>query len=309
MPATGTTIDVVVATRDRPKYVDRLLGDLEAQTVAPASVSLVDDSSSAVDWASRHPALPLTIDRPERRLLITAAKNRGAAKGTAEFLAFIDDDNSVPPTLLEALVGDLRRDPKRGAVMPGVLYHRRPGVVWVYATPFGASRWTFEYVGRNRPRNPAIEGRILPTDALPNLSIVRRAAYRDVGGFEERLPVNSSADFCQRLKRTGWDVVADSGVLTRHDVDPPGVPGYWSEHTVTDPQRARREVADWFLFQRRWNAERSAFGARASFHALEFVLPQLLGLTVRPESRRLALLAAMVQGYRDGLGSRLPPLA
>jgi glycosyltransferase involved in cell wall biosynthesis len=308
MPPSTTAVDVVIATRHRPDSLDRLLQDLEHQILAPRSVTVVDDSSRPVDWRARHPSLAIAVVRPDHRLLISAAKNRGAADGDGELIAFIDDDNTLPPSLLSALAADLEGAPRRGAVMPGVVYHRRPNLVWVYATPFGASRWTFEYVGRNRPRDPALEGRILPTDALPNLAMVRRSAFHEIDGFEERLPVNSSADLCQRLKRSGWEVVADSGILTQHDVDPPGVPGYWAEHTVVDPVRARREVADWFLFQRRWNSARGAFAARASLHALGFVLPQLVGLAVRPTSGRLPLIAAMVGGYRDGLGTRLPEL-
>jgi glycosyltransferase involved in cell wall biosynthesis len=294
-------VDVVIVTRDRPGSLAALLQDLQESDPRPARVVVVDDSERPEPWAERYPDLALEVVHPTTRAFISRAKNLGAARSRAEFIAFIDDDNRIPPDLLGRLADDLRTHPTWGAVMPGVLYHRRPELVWVYATPFREGRWAFELRGRNAVRDPALERRFLPTDALPNLSMMRAALLRRVGGFDERLPVNSSGDLCQRLKGARAEVWADTGVLTRHDVDPPGVPGYWAEHTVQNPVRCRLEVADWFRFQRRWNGSRSFFGLRASWHATGFVLPKLLAAVVRTDGRPLSLSVAILRGYRDGL--------
>lgn len=299
--AASGSVDVVVATRNRPVQLGWLLEDLRIQSLAPTRVVLVDDSTEEVDWSARYPPDTLRVIRPKQRLMYTAAKNVGARGGISEFIAFVDDDNRVPPDLLSTLVADLAQNPSWGAVMPAVLYHLQPELVWVYATPFGRNRWSFDLVGRNRLRDRAIEGQILPTDALPNLSVVRRTAFDSIGGFDEWMQVGSSADFAQRLKSAGWEVVADTAVLTRHDVDPPGVPGHWAEHTVADPVRAQFDIADWFRFQRRWNHVGPFFAARATLHALGFLLPQLVGIALRSDAPRFRLLAALVAGCRDGL--------
>lgn len=260
-------LSVVIVTRDRPRRLTNLLQDLRVQSRAPIRVVVVDDSDPPVPWDRAFPDLPLIVIRSERRLFISRAKNLGAARTGTPYVVFIDDDNRLPPQLLAELAGTLDRDPRCGAVMPAVLYHRRPALIWVYATPFRTDRWGFSLVGRNRPRRPDLEGKLLDTDALPNLSMVRWDAFREVGGFDECLPVNSSADFCQRLKKAGWYVCANTGILTEHDVEPPGIPGYWAEHTVGDPARARLEVMDWLRFHRRWNGTRPLFVVRASYHA------------------------------------------
>ncbi len=294
-------VDVVIVSHDRPLPLAALLGDLGDQSEPPGSVTVVDDSERRTDWGARFPGLPLSTIQPRTRSFITAAKNAGAREGRGALVAFIDDDNRIPRELLASLARDLREHPTWGAVLPGVVYHRKPELVWVYATPFRADRWEFELLGRNRPRDPAWEHRILPTDALPNLCVVRREALEAVGGFDEQFPVNSSADLCQRLKSAGWQVVADTGILTRHDVEPPGVTGYWAEHTVRDPERARREVADWFRFHRRWGPGGRGFALRASYHALGFLLPELVAVGIRPARHRLRLLVALGRGYREGL--------
>ena len=299
------SVSVVVVTRNRPALLAALLGDVREQTQPPSRIVVVDDSSDAVDWASRFPDLPMEVIRPPLRVFISAAKNLGWVRCDSEYVAFIDDDNRIPRDLLAHLASDLSEHSNWGAVMPGVLYDRRPDLVWVYATPFRPDRWGFTLIGRDRVRDPSWENRILPTDALPNLSMIRREALRRVGGFDERFPVNSSADMCQRVKRTGAEVWADTGVLTRHNVDPPGVPGYWAEHTVNDPERARYEVADWFRFHRRWNGNVSMFGLRASYHSLGFLIPQLIAGGFRRGGRPFVLLAALIAGWRDGLLSRV----
>ena len=302
-------MDVVIVTRDRPAALTDLLRDIGRASPAPGNVIVVDDSERPPPWGEQFPGLPLDVVRPSPRAFLTRAKNLGWRRSAAEVVAFVDDDNRIPPDLLGRLTDDLDRNPGWGAVMPGVLYHRRPDLVWVYATPFRSDRWGFALLGRNAPRDRELERGYLPTDALPNLSVVRTGVLRELGGFEERLRVNSSADLCQRAKRAGWEVWADPRVLTFHDVDPPGVPGYWGAHTVGNPERCRDEVADWILFQRRWQASQRLFVLRASYHATGFLLPQLLASVLRPDGRPLRLLPAMIRGYRDGLGAahdRLP---
>jgi glycosyltransferase involved in cell wall biosynthesis len=300
----STSVDVVVPTRDRPDRLANLLDDLRAQTRVPRAIIIVEDSSQPIDWASRYPGLPVRTVRPPVRAYISRAKNLGWRTGVADFVAFIDDDNRVPPDLLARLCGDLEEHERWGAVMPGVLYRRRPELVWVYAAPFRRDRWSFDLIGRNAPRDAKVEAHAIATDALPNLSVVRREVLVQIGGFDERLPVNSSADFTQRMKSAGWEAWADPRILTEHDVEPPGVPGYWAEHTLADADRLRLEVADWLRFQRRWNGSVPLFSVRAGYHALGFLAPHFAALGARNPSGIVLHAAAAAGGVREGLSAR-----
>lgn len=303
----SASVDAVIPTRGRPERLHPLLRDLSAQTEPPGCTVVVDDWETIGGGVGRPLDLEVRVIRPPHRVYISQAKNLGWASTEAEFVAFIDDDNRLPPHLLSRLREDLAREPRWGAVMPGVLYHRRPELVWVYATPFRRDRWGFELVGRNDPRNPHLERGPLPTDALPNLSMVRRTVLEQVGGWDRRLPVNSSADLCQRIKRAGWEVWADPRVLTFHDVEPPGVPGYWAEHTLRDRERFRLEVADWIRFQRRWNPRRLLFPTRAGVHSLGFLAPHMLALSARAPWEVVPHAAAAISGFREGWVSDLGP--
>jgi len=170
----------------------------------------------------------------------------------------------------------------------------------VYATPFLNRRRVFNLVGRNLPRNPSLEGRLLKTDALPNASLVRRSALEEVGGFDERLVVNSSMDFAQRLKAKGWGVYAFTGAYTFHDVDVPGQVGWWAGHGTVDPERVRYELRDWFVITKRLHPKDALFRVRYGVASLRFVLPNLLAYILRGKRRR-ALLGSLIQGYAEGL--------
>jgi glycosyltransferase involved in cell wall biosynthesis len=299
-----TPVDVVIPTRDRPAQLRGLLEDLRAQRPAPRQIIVVDDSRASLRWESEFADLPLRVERPNERVFISRAKNLGWRGGSSPLVAFVDDDNRIPPGLLGRLASDLDVHPEWGAVMPGVVYLRRPETVWVYAAPFRPGGWTFDLVGRNARRDGRIERSPMPTDALPNLSMVRRTALVGAGGFDERLPVNSSADLCQRLKRAGWQAWADPGALTYHDVEPPGAVGYWAEHTLDDPARHRLETADWVRFHARWNGSEEWFRLRAGYHSLGFLVPHFLAVSVRAPSSLARHAVAAIAGFRDGLRDR-----
>jgi len=292
---------VVIPTHERRARLIALIKSLVISAGAClAEVIVVDDSRTPTLRREEFPELDLRIVRPEERTYISHARNVGLGRVQSEFVFVVDDDNVCDPTTLPHPLGGLAGDRTVGALMPSVLYHRRPDLVWVYSTPFRPGRWGFELVGRNRPRNTALENRWLPTDALPNAAIFRRDALTAVGGYDERMPVSSTADLCQRLKAAGWAVWADSFARTRHDVEPPGTAGFWAEHSV-DPARQYFDKHDWFVFQRRVHGETPAYAGRALVHAAPFLAISLVAFLIRPDAKRVSLTLAMCRGVAGGL--------
>jgi GT2 family glycosyltransferase len=291
----------VIPTHERRPQLGALLTSLVAHASVPLSeVVVVDDSREPSVRVEDFPTLGLRVVRPEGRTFISRARNLGLAQVRSEFVYVVDDDNRCDPSSLPHPLADLGRDRTLGALMPSVLYHRRPELVWVYATPFRHDRWAFDLIGRNLRRNALWENRRLPTDALPNAAVFRTDALRAVGGYDERMPVSSTADLCQRLKSAGWGVGADSSAFTRHDVEPPGGAAFWAEHS-TDPARQYFDKHDWFVFQRRVHADGSVFTARALAHAAPFLLTSTLAFLLRRDARTRPLTLAMGRGVLGGL--------
>jgi glycosyltransferase involved in cell wall biosynthesis len=265
------------------------------------AVIVIDDSKSAEDLSSEFADLGLRHVRLSERVFQSRARNVGWEAGVSEFVYFIDDDNVVLDGTLRGPFELLVANPNLGAVMPAVLYKARPEIVWVYATPLDLRRWGHTLIGRNRPRVPELEGRLLPTDALPNAFIVRREALEQLGGFDEAFVMSGSADFALRLKKAGWDVRAYTGAFTLHDVEPPGRVGYWASHRGIDPERVFHDVRDWFKLMRSLHPRERWFIVRATLHALGFMLPNALSYLLRGGPRGRESLAQLVRGYLSSL--------
>jgi GT2 family glycosyltransferase len=301
LPATEPVVSVVIPTHDRPDKLRRLLSSIQQFNGGVLdTVIVVDDSASPLDLEVEFPGLCLKHIVSRRRIFISRAKNLGWRAASTEYVYFIDDDNVVAEYTLIRTYEKLAGLPKAGAVMPAVLYLGSQNLVWVYATPFLNRRRGLKLLGRNLLRDSALEGRLLRTDALPNASLVRRQALEDVEGFDERLVVNSSLDFAQRLKAKGWGVYAYTGAFTYHDVDLPGKMGWWASHGTVDPERVRYELRDSFVISKRLHPRERFFRIRYPIASLGFVLPNMLAYVLRGSKRR-ALAGALIRGYAEGL--------
>ena len=296
------SLSIVIPTHNRPERVLALLTSLASTPIdGLARIVLVDDSTQPVDYRTRFPSLPIDHLVLPERVFISHAKNLGWTRAQSDLVYFIDDDNVVTPETFRRPLAAMAADPGLGAIVPAVLYRRRPDLVWVYATPLAPDGWGHTLVGRNRPRAPLLEGKLLDTDALPNASLVRKAAFEGIGGFSEDLVVNSSADAALRLKRAGWKVHADTGAFIYHDVDPPGEFGYWAQHGVADPERVYYEVRDWFLLMRSIHRGEILFAVRATYHALGFLLPNGTTYLLRGGAGGRASFRSLLTGYLSGL--------
>jgi GT2 family glycosyltransferase len=294
-------ITIVIPTHDRyGKLVALLRSIRDNWTPSIDSVVVVDDSVHPQDLSEEFGDIGLRHIILRNRVFITKAKNLGWRASRTDYIYFIDDDNVIGPSTMPHPFRTMTKDPRAGAVMPAVLYKSEPDLVWVYATPLLRDRFKMNLVGRNLPRNPAFEDRLLRTDALPNASLVRRGALDEVGGFNEGLVINSSMDLALKLKSRGWKVLADTGAFIFHDVEAPGKVGWWATHGAVDHQRVQYEIRDWFLLRRELKPNEQFFTLKALLESSQFVIPNLFAYLVRGKSKR-NLVRALMTGYIQGI--------
>jgi glycosyltransferase involved in cell wall biosynthesis len=105
MPA----VSVVIATKDRARFLDRALASFETQTDAPPFEVIVADNGSADDTrdvvARRRARSGFAVEyvyepEPNRG----KARNRGIASAHGDLIAFCDDDVQAPPGWIAAHV-------------------------------------------------------------------------------------------------------------------------------------------------------------------------------------------------------------
>jgi GT2 family glycosyltransferase len=195
-------VSFVIPVKNDAERLDRCLTSI--RTVAhghPVELIVVDNGSSdaSPETARRHGAI--VLDVPEGR--VSELRNRGAARASADILGFVDADHELGQGWVDAAVEDLH-DARVGAV--GARCDSPPGGTWVqhqYAALRGRTiGWAdAEWMGAG------------------NLA-VRRSAFNALGGFDRALEACEDVDFCNRLRRSGWRLIADERLRNVHYGDP-----------------------------------------------------------------------------------------
>ena len=104
-------VSVLIPTLERYPYLRTLLNQLRSQTVRPYEIIVVDQTSAAsrdVDLARDFSDLPLKIIYLDQKGQCLS-RNAGLNLVRGEFVLFIDDDDEVPPNLIESHLDNLNR--------------------------------------------------------------------------------------------------------------------------------------------------------------------------------------------------------
>lgn len=186
------TVDVVVATRNRARFLDACLASIRAQTLQPARVVVVDDGSTdntdaVLDrWSADWPMLTV-ITVPQSG--VSAARNAGIANSTADLVAFNDDDDLWHPNFLERQVS---------------LFEDRQGIGFAYCGFQELDADGNAFPG-GRSIRPNLQGDIFRDIlerfhgiAMPTI-VARRSLLIEVGGFDPNLSQGEDRDLCLAL--------------------------------------------------------------------------------------------------------------
>ena len=207
------SVSVVMVTHDRRPLLAKVLDALEAQTVRPVEVVVVDNGcsdGSSEDLAAR----PwVTVLRSETNSPPAEARNRAAAAATGEVIAFTDDDCQPVPTWLESLLAGMRDG-------VGIVQGRTIADPSLPLEPLSRTQWTPAEYGLYETANIAYDTRI----------------FRSVDGFDEQLaaqvarvlgprfgryPFGEDTDLAWRVRRTGVATRFAPHALVLHHVFPP----------------------------------------------------------------------------------------
>jgi glycosyltransferase involved in cell wall biosynthesis len=182
------TVDVIVPSLRRPDALKRALASVEAVRAATADwadirVQVVDESEGSADGPS-------------------AARNRAVAKGTADYIALLDDDDLWEPHRLDAAVGILQTRDDIG-IVSGDAKLASGGL----------------FLGAERKRGDH-HHRDLTLDSFVCTSTVtmRRADWDAAGGMDESLRLAEDYDLYLRVTRYGMRIhVLDDVIATYTD--------------------------------------------------------------------------------------------
>lgn len=218
----STSASVVICTRDRPDSLARCLDSLAALVDPPGEVLVVDNAPSTAssrDLVARRPGVRYVVE-PRRGL--DHARNTGIRASRGEVVAFVDDDVTVHPGWLGALL--------RGFTAPEVM--AVTGLVLAAELDTDAqlhfeTHWSFNRGYNARTFDAAFFAETLPAGvpvwdigAGANMAF-RREVFERVGEFDDRLDVGAAGcsgdtELWYRILAEGWPCRYEPAAVVHH---------------------------------------------------------------------------------------------
>jgi peptidoglycan/xylan/chitin deacetylase (PgdA/CDA1 family)/glycosyltransferase involved in cell wall biosynthesis len=180
-------IAVVITNRDLGAMLLEAVDSIERQTRPANEIVIVDDRSTDEEtrWilAGLRDRGLTVVEGPGRGA--SAARNLGASITTADYLVWLDGDDTLAPGYFEAAAARLDADPSLDFVTTAMRAFGESSFVWAPSMP------TF------------VEA--VSTGGVPHAStLMRRRVWQDVGGFDEEVPSFELLDFWASALERGF---------------------------------------------------------------------------------------------------------
>jgi N-acetylglucosaminyl-diphospho-decaprenol L-rhamnosyltransferase len=289
------TVSVVVVTYQSERYIGPCLSSVYQHAEVSFEAVVVDNAST--DQTRR-----IVADQFRETALIaldenhwyTAAANTGAARTRGDYVLFLNPDAELTPLALPLLLDHLQREAEVAAAGPRLVSPDGEAQPSAFTYPSLMMTWLEFFPHPGRLLDSRVNGRLASLDGQPiaidhplgACMLVRRAAWEDVGPFDEHLVhYCEEVDWCMRAQKQGWRIAHVPRAVVVH---------HGGASTATAPGRSLEQ-----LYQSRERLHRKhrgpAFRAAARF---------ITTLGLRQERRRLRrrMLAGNVS---DGTRERL----
>lgn len=193
-------VSVVIPAYNRRSLIAEAIESVLAQTLPAREIIVVDDGSTdgTADIVAARFGTAVRIERLERNLGISAARNHGWRVATGELVALLDSDDAWLPGKLAAQVPQFENANVLAA-------HARATIVDQAGAPMPRRNSRYERAFRAAvARGYGYSGITFPwTTMLPSATVVRRNVLEELGGYDERLRDFEDWDLAWRIAARG----------------------------------------------------------------------------------------------------------
>lgn len=208
-------LSAVIVNWNSGPYLGRLLDSLELAAPECTEVLVVDNASEDESLDAAVDRSGVRVERLERNLGFAAAANAGIRLSEAEAILLLNPDVEVIGESLRGLRDALSARSETAIVCGALLDENRVSQARfqlrslpTLASVLSDSLFIDELVGFQKasPAEEPSAGRVEQPAAA--YWLLRKAAWRDLGGFDERFVPAwfEDVDFCKRLTAAGWGI-------------------------------------------------------------------------------------------------------
>ena len=191
------TIDVIIPVYNGENYLKRSVGSVLAQTYLPDRIIIVDDGSTDNTEQMVRESISNNNDKPKIEYYkiahrgLSATRNFGLSKCSADFIAFIDVDDEWLPSKLERQLSVFKTS-----------RYINLGVVYCSFFVSSHSQLTLRAPTNKDFIQGDIFDKLLSTQyglKSPSLCLLRSSVIRDIGMFDECLYSTNDLDYWLRV--------------------------------------------------------------------------------------------------------------
>ncbi|MFQ5568030.1 MAG: glycosyltransferase family 2 protein [Rhodothermales bacterium] len=187
-PPSPPTVSVVIPVYNRHRYLPAAVASVCEQSYPHLQLILYDDGSDQAVLHRYYDGLTdprIHVIRGPHKGIIAAARNRGAAHATGDYLAFLDSDDLWHPDKLTRQVARLRESGCRWSHARFAMINERAEPIAIPSGGYAPPRqgWILEHLLTTR------------TWVALNTVVMERSLFDEVGGFDESPELNGRDDY------------------------------------------------------------------------------------------------------------------
>ncbi len=182
-----SAVSVVIPTYNRADRVPRAVASVIEQSFEDKEILVVDDGSRDGTRQALEPFLGrIRLLRHESNLGVSAARNTGIRASSAPLVAFLDSDDRWMPAKLETQVRFFQEHPNAPACQTREIWMRN-------------GRRVNPARKHLKPTGDIFEPSLVRCLVSPSAVMLRRTLLKEVGLFDEKLPVCEDYDLWLRI--------------------------------------------------------------------------------------------------------------
>lgn len=196
-------ISFVIPVKNDAKRLQACLESINKQNVPGVDKEIIVLDNGSTDNSAEVAAEMGAIVQSAPKLSVAQLRNKGAFSSKGELIAFVDADHVLAEHWLTSGL-DAIEDHYCG--MAGAPYVIPSTATWVQRA----------YDCFRRHPQKRVETEWLGSGNM----LIRREVFLKINGFDESLETCEDVDLCQRVRKSGWRIIADPGIKSIHFGDP-----------------------------------------------------------------------------------------